>query len=127
MYQLDPAKFLSAHGLAQQAAFLKKEVKLELLTDIEMLLMGEGMRGGICNATHRYAKANNKYVKDYDKNKASPYLKYGDVNNLCGWAMSKKFSLNKFEQTEETSQFNEDFRKNSNEESDEGYFLEDDV
>ena len=127
MYQLDPAKFLSAHGLAQQAAFLKKEVKLELLTDIEMLLMVEGMRGGICNATHRYAKANNKYVKDYDKNKASPYLKYGDVNNLCGWAMSKKFSLNKFEQTEETSQFNEDFRKNSNEESDEGYFLEDDV
>ena len=76
-YHLDPAKFLSAPGLAWQAAWKKTEVKLELLTDIDMLLMVEKeIRGGICYAIHWYAKANNKYMKDCDKNKESPYLKY---------------------------------------------------
>ena len=67
IYQLDPAKFLSAHGLAWQAALKKPEVKLELLSDIDMLLMVEkGIRGGICNIIHQHAKANNKYMKGYD-------------------------------------------------------------
>ena len=70
IYQLDPAKFLSAPGLPWQAALKKTEVKLELLIDIDMLLVVEkGSRGGICNTIHRYAKANNKYMKDYDKKK----------------------------------------------------------
>ena len=69
IYHLDPAKFLSAPGLAWQAAFKKTEVKLELWTDIDMLLMVEkDIRGGICHAIHRYAKANNRYMKDYDEN-----------------------------------------------------------
>ena len=69
IYELDPVNFLSAPGLVWQAALKKTEVKLELLTDIRMLLMGEkGIRGGICHAIHQYAKANNKYMKDYDKN-----------------------------------------------------------
>ena len=77
IYELDPAKFLLAPGLAWQAALKRTEVKLELLTDIFMLLMVEkGIRGGICNAIHRYAKANNNYMKDYDKNKESLNLKY---------------------------------------------------
>ena len=63
-------------------------------------------------------------MKDYDKNKESSYLKYWHVNDLYGWAMSQMLPLNKFESIEETSQFNEDFIKNYNEESDEGYFLE---
>ena len=93
-----------------------------------MLLMAEkGIRGGICHVIHRYAKANNKYVKDYDKNKESSYLKYWDVNNLYGWAMSQKLPVNKFEQIKDTSKFNEDFIKNYNEDSGEGYFLEVDV
>ena len=113
IYHLDPVKFLSAPGLAWQAALKKTEVKLELLTDIDMLLMVEkGIRGGICHAIHRYAKANNKYMKDYDKNKESSYLKYWDVNNLYGWAMSQKLPVNNFEWIEDTSQFNEDFIKN---------------
>ena len=59
-----------------------KKVKLELLTDIDMLLMGDkGIRGGICHSIYRYAKANDKYMKYYDKNKESTYLKYWDVNN----------------------------------------------
>ena len=124
IYQLDPVKFLLTPALAWQAASKKTEVKLELLTDIDKLLMVEkGIRGGICHAVHRYAKANNKYMKYYDKNKESLYLKYLDVNNLYGWAMSQKFPVNKFEWIEDISSFNEDFIKNYNEESDEGYFL----
>ena len=99
---------------AWQAALKKPEVKLELLTDIDMLLMAEkGIRDGICHAIHRYAKANNKHMKDYDKNKESSYLNYWDVNNWFGWAMSQKFPVNNFEWIEETSQFYEDFIKNT--------------
>ena len=66
-------------------------------------------------------------MKDYDKNKESSYLQYWDVNNLYGWVMSQKLPVNNFEWIEEASQFNEDFIKNYNEESDEGYFFEVDV
>ena len=128
IYHLDPVKFLSAPGLAWQVVLEKAEVKLELLTDINMLLMVEKeIRGRICHAIRRYTKANNKYMKDYDKNKESSFLKYWDVNNLYGWPMSQKPPVSKFELTEGTSQFNEDFIKNHNEESEEGYFLELDV
>ena len=72
-------------------------------------------------------KNNDKYIKNYDKTKESSYLKYLDVNNLFGWAMSQKFAVNTFEWKEVTTQFNEDFTKNFKEESDEGYFLEVDV
>ena len=72
IYHLDPVKFLPAPGFAWQAALKKTEVKLELLTDIDMLLMvNKGIKGGICNAIHGYAKANNKYMKDSDKNEES--------------------------------------------------------
>ena len=128
IYELDPAKFLSAPGLAWQAALIQTKVKLDLLTDIDMLLMVQkGIREGICHSIYRYEKANNKYMKDYDKNEESSYLQYWDVNNLCGWAMSQKLSVNNFDWIEGTSQFNEDFLRNCNEESDKGYFLEVDV
>ena len=68
VYELDPAHFLSAPGLAWQASLKKTEVKLELLTDVDMLLMVEkGIRGGICHVMHGYEKANNKYMKNYKK------------------------------------------------------------
>ena len=70
IYELDPAKFLSAPGLTWHAAVKKTKVKLVLLTDIDMLLMVEkGIRGGICHSIDQYAKANKKYMKDYYKNK----------------------------------------------------------
>ena len=91
IYELDPAHFLSAPGLAWEVCLKKTGVKLELLTDYDMLLMVEGgIRGGMCQATHRYAKANNKHMKNYDKNIESSYLTYLDANNLYGWAMSQK-------------------------------------
>ena len=66
IYELDPAHSLSAPGLAWPACLKKTGVNLELLTDIDMLLIiGWGIREGICQATHRYAKANNKYMKNY--------------------------------------------------------------
>ena len=93
-----------------------------------MLLMVEkGTRGGICQAIHRYAKASNKYMKNYDKNTTSSYLTYLDANNLYGWAMSQKLPVNGFEQVEDLSQFKEDFIRNYDKNSDKGYFLEVDV
>ena len=94
IYELDPAHFLSAPGLAWQACFKKTEVKLELSRDADMLLMVEkGLRGGICHAIYRYSKANNKYMKKYDKNKESSYIQYLDANNLYGWAMFQKLPV----------------------------------
>ena len=93
-----------------------------------MLLMVEkGIRGGICQAIHRYAKANNKYMKNYDKDIISSYLMYLDTNNLYGWAMSQKLPVNGFKWVEKLSRFNEIFIKNYNENSDIGYFLEVDI
>ena len=66
-------------------------------------------------------------MKNYDKNKESPYLQCWDVNNLYEWAMSQNLPVINFEWIIDTSQFNEDFIKNYNEESDEGYFVEVDV
>ena len=114
IYELDPVYFVSAPGLAWQAYLKKTGVKLELLTNYDMLLMVEkGIRGGICQATHRYAKANNKYMKNYDKSIKSSYLAFLDANNLYGWAMSQKLPVNVFEWVKNLSKFNEDFIKKS--------------
>ena len=70
IYELDPAKFFSVPGLTNKAALKKAKVKLDLLIDFDMLLMVEkGIRGGICHSIYQYAKANKKYISDYDKNK----------------------------------------------------------
>ena len=84
IFELDLARFLAAPGLAQQTALKKTKVELELLTEIDMFLMVEkGIRSGICDSINKYAEVNNdKYMKGYDKNKESPYLKYWDVNKF---------------------------------------------
>ena len=85
VYELDPAHFLSLPGLTWQACLKKANIKLESVTNYHMLLMvEEGIRGGICHSIHRYVKANNKYMKNYDKNKESSYIQYLDANNLYG-------------------------------------------
>ena len=93
-----------------------------------MLLMCEkGLKGGICHEIHRYDKANNKYMKNYDKNIKSSYLMYLDASHLYGWAMSQNLPINCFEWVEKLSQFNEDFITNNDEDSNKGNFLEVDV
>ena len=83
IYELDPAHFLSAPGLAWQACLIKTGVKLELLRNNDMLTMVEKrIRGGICHAIHRYAKTNNKYMKIYNKIIESSYLMYLVANNV---------------------------------------------
>ena len=97
VYELDPAHFLSAPRLAWQGCLKKTEVKLEFLTDVDMLLMVErGIKRGICHAIYRYAKANNKYLKNYNKYKEESFLQYLDANNLYGWAMSQKLPVSGF-------------------------------
>ena len=84
-------------------------MKLDHLHDIDILLMVEkGVREGICHSIYQYAKANNKYMKDFDKNKESSYIRYWYVN---GWAMLQKLPVNNFERVKDTSQFNEDVIK----------------
>ena len=85
IYELDPAHFSSAPRLEWQACLKKTRVKLELLSNNDMLMMVEkGIRGGICHPIHRYTKANNTYMKNYNKNIESPYLSYLDANNFYG-------------------------------------------
>ena len=96
-----------------------------MLTDIDVLLMAEkGTRGGICHTIHRYAKANNKYMKSYDKNIESSYLMYLDATNLYGWVMSQKLPVDSFKWIKKLSEFNEDFMKYYDKNNDKGYVLE---
>ena len=128
VYELDPAHFLSLPGLAWQACLKKTGIELELLTDYDMLLMvEEGIRGTICHSIHRHAKANNKYMKNYDESKESSYTQCLDANNLYGWVMSQKLPVNGFKWLEDTSEINEEFIKNYDENNGKGYILEVDV
>ena len=70
-----------------------------------LLIVEKGIRGGIYNSIYRHAKANNKYMKNYDKDKESSYLEYLDANNLYEWAISQKLPVNGFEWVEDLSQF----------------------
>ena len=125
VYELDPAHFLSLPGLAWQACLKKTSIVLELLTDYDMLLMvEEGIRGGICHSIHRHAKANNKYMKNYDESRESSYIQYLDANNLYGWAMAQKLPVNDFKWIEDTSKINEEFIKNYDENNDKGHIFE---
>jgi len=96
-YQLDPAWYYTAPGLAWDAALKYTKVRLELLSDIDMLLMVKlGIRGGICIARNRYAKANNKYMKTYDPSEPSKFITYLDADNLYGWVMSQPLPTHGF-------------------------------
>ena len=88
-----------------------------------ILMVEKGFRGVICYSVNRYAKANNKYMKDFDKNEELSYLKYWDLNNLYGRAMQQKLPVDFFEWVEDISEFHEKFIKRYNEKRDEGYFF----
>ena len=96
-YKLDPVYYFTTPGLAWDACLKMSGIQLELLSDVNMLLMFEkGIRGGISIISNRYGEANNKYMKDYNKNKDSKYLMYVDANNLYGCGMSEKLPTHGF-------------------------------
>ena len=103
-YELDPTHFLSLPGKAWQACL-------------------------ICHSINRYAKANNKYMKNYNNNEELSYIQYLEANNLYGWAMSKKLPVNGFRwlDSNEINEINEEFIKNYNENDNKGYIFEVDV
>ena len=87
-------------------------------------MVEKGIRGRICHAILRYAKTNNKYMKNYDKNKESSYIQYLFANNLYGWVMSQKLPADGFKWKKNVLKFNEDFIKNYDEDSGKGYIFE---
>ena len=96
-YGLDPAHYVSLPSSSWDAMQKMTGVRLDLLTDVDMFnFIEKGMRGGISTITHRYALANNKYMKNYDPQKESSYIPYLDANNLYGWAMSQKLPTGDF-------------------------------
>ena len=96
-YKLDPLHYITSPGLSWDAMLKMTKINLELITDIDMqLFIEKGLRGGISTITHRHAKANNKYMKNYDPDKPSSYIMYLDANNLYGWAMSQPLPYRNF-------------------------------
>ena len=92
-----------------------------------LLMIKAGIRGGISQAINKYAKANNKYMKNYNKNIASSYLMYLDANNLYGRAMCKKLPVSNFKWSDDLSVYTENFIKDYDEHSDKGCILEVDM
>ena len=90
-------------------------------------MVEEGMRGRICHAVQRYAHANNKYMKDYDRKKKSSYIQYLDANNLYGKAMTEKLPVRGFRWMQDISKIDEDFVKVYNKNDNKGYILDVDV
>lgn len=124
-YGLDPFHSYTAPGLAWQAMMKETKCKLELLTDIDMLLMIEsGVRGGLTQSVTRNVKGNNKYLKEYNPLEESLYIGYFDANNLYGWAMSNPLPYGGFKWVDPNTLGNiEDIPQNG----DIGYFLECDI
>ena len=97
-YELDPAHYFTAPGLAWDACLKTTGVNLELLSNVDMLLMVEkGIRGGVSMISNRYGEANNKYMgESFNESKPSKYIQYLDANNLYGCAMSMKLPTHGF-------------------------------
>ena len=108
------------------ASMFKRDcVELELLNDIdEVLMVEEGIWGGICQVSHQYSKANNKYMKDFDQNKESASIQCFDAYSLYGWTMSQSLPVSDFKWLKNKSKFTSDFILNYDVYSDVGYIFE---
>ena len=96
-YKLDPCHYVTSPGLAWDAILKMTKINLDLITDIDQqLFIEKDMRGGISYIAHRHAKANNKYMENYNPQNESSYIMYLDANNLYGWAMSQPLPYGNF-------------------------------
>ena len=92
-----------------------------------LLVIEEGIRGRITEESHGYARANNKFMKNYDKNEKSSFLMYSEANNLYGCPMTEKLPVGNFKWIKNTSKIDEEFIKNYDNNNDIGYFLKVDI
>ena len=105
-YGLDPCHYYSSPELCWDAMLKMAGVKLGKISDIDKyVLIEKGLRGGISYIAKRYAKANNKYMNDYDPKKPSTFISFLDMNNLCGWAMSWYLPYCKFKWLKNVDEF----------------------
>ena len=126
-YKLDPCHYFTSPGLSWDAMLKMTNIKLELMTDIDMFqFIEKGLRGGISYIANRYGKANNKYMKDYNEKAPSKYIMYLDANNLYGWAMSQYLPTGGFKWMTE-KQINKINLTKYKEDSDKGIILEVDL
>ena len=96
-YKLDPCHYFTSPGLSWDAMLKMTNIKLELITDIDMFqFIEKGMRGGTSYIANRHGEANNKYMKTYNEKLPSKYIMYLDANNLYGWAMSQYLPTGNF-------------------------------
>ena len=96
-YKLDPCHYFTSPGLSWDAMLRMTNIKLELMTDVDMFqFIEKGMRGGISYIANRYGESNNKYMKTYNEKAPSKYIMYLDANNLYGWAMSQYLPTGSF-------------------------------
>ena len=96
-YKLDPCHYFTSPGLSWDAMLKMTNIKLELMTDIDMFpFIEKGMHGGVSYIANRYGNANNKHMKEYDEKAPSKYIMYLDANNLYGWAMSQYLPTGNF-------------------------------
>ena len=96
-YKLDPCHYFTSPGLSWDAMLKVTNIKLELMTDIDMFqFIKKGMCGGVSYIANRYGNANNKYMKEYNEKAPSKYIMYLDANNLYGWAMSQYLPTGNF-------------------------------
>ena len=96
-YKLDPCHYFTSPGLSWDAMLKMTNIKLELMTDIDMFqFIEKGMCGGVSYIANRYGNANNKYMKEYDEKVPSKYIMYLDANDLYGWAMSQYLPTGNF-------------------------------
>jgi len=106
----------------------KTDVCLDLLTDIDdYKWIQDNIKGGISSCQKRYAKANNKYMKEFNQSEPSSYLMYLDANNLYGWAMSQYLPHSDFAHVENLDQFTPEFIQSLADNGDVGYVLEVDL
>ena len=127
IYELDPSYFVSTPGFAFEAMLKCTKAKLELMTDINMVLMTEkGIRGGLTQVVKKHSIANHKYLPGYGATKGSIFLQYLDANDLYGYAMSRKLPLDGYKWCD-VNMFTNDFIKSYNDDNDKGYLLEVDV
>ena len=124
-YGLDPCHYFSSPGLSWDAMLKMTGIKLEKISDIDKYLFTEkGLRGGISYIAKRCAKADNKYINDYDPEKLSTFISYLDMNDLYGGAMSEYLPYGEFEWLKNIDKFDV---MSIDEKSDTRYFLEVDL